>query len=59
MKPQAVGIAVFAAFLVRLLLDPGLASFCSSSRFRMSQSACAAHLLRRLFQWRILPPPTD
>jgi hypothetical protein len=59
MKPQAVGIAVFAAFLVRLLLDPGLGLILLFVAFSYVSECLRRALASPAVPVENLPPPTD
>ena len=57
MKPQTVGIAVFAAFLVRLLLDPGLGLILLFVAFSHVSECLRRALASPVVPVENLPPP--
>lgn len=59
MKPQAVGMAVFAAFLVRLLLDPGLGLILLFVAFSHVSECLRRALASPNVSMENLPPSTD
>jgi hypothetical protein len=59
MKPQSVGIAVFAAFIVRLLLDPGLGLILLFVAFSHVSACLRRALASPAVPAENLPPSTE
>jgi hypothetical protein len=59
MKPQAVGIAVFMAFIVRLLLDPGLGLILLFAAFSHVSESLRRALASPAVPAENLPPSTE